>query len=61
MKKILIVDDEVDVIELVFYYFKVKGYLVEVINNFNNSFGIVCIFLFDLVIFDVMMFDLNGV
>lgn len=61
MKKILIVDDEVDVIELVFYYFKVKGYLVEVINNFNNSFGIVWIFLFDLVIFDVMMFDLNGV
>jgi two-component system phosphate regulon response regulator PhoB len=60
-KKILIVDDEADVTELVSYHLKAKGYLVEAINNPNNSLGTARTFLPDLVILDVMMPDLNGV
>ncbi len=60
-KKILIVDDEADVTELVSYHLKAKGYLVEAINNPNNSLGVARNFQPDLVILDVMMPDLNGV
>jgi two-component system phosphate regulon response regulator PhoB len=60
-KKILIVDDEADVTELVSYHLKAKGYQVEAINNPNNSLGVARSFQPDLVILDVMMPDLNGV
>ena len=36
-KKILVVDDESDVTELVAYHLKAKGFQVEVINNPNSS------------------------
>ena len=60
-KKILVVDDESDVTELVAYHLKAKGFQVEVINNPNSSIGTARSFLPDLVILDVMMPDLNGI
>ena len=60
-KKILVVDDESDVSELVAYHLKAKGFQVEVVNNPNSSVGTARSFLPDLVILDVMMPDLNGI
>jgi two-component system phosphate regulon response regulator PhoB len=60
-KKILIVDDEADVTELVSYHLKAKGYQVQTTNNPNTSLGVARTFLPDLVILDVMMPDLNGI
>jgi len=59
-KRILVVDDEVDVTELVAYQLRAKGFQVETLNDPNGSIGIARTFLPDLVILDVMMPDLNG-
>ena len=61
VKKILVIDDEADVTELVAYHLKAKGFTVETLNNPNGSIGLARTFLPDLVILDVMMPDLNGV
>lgn len=60
-KKILVVDDEADVTELVAYHLRAKGYQVETLNDPNASIGRARTFLPDLVILDIMMPDLNGV
>lgn len=60
-KKVLIVDDESDVTELVAYNLKAKGYEVETLNDPNASIGLARTFLPDLIILDVMMPDLNGI
>lgn len=60
-KKILVVDDEPDVTELVAYHLKAKGFQVEVVNDPNESIGVARSFLPDLVILDVMMPDLSGI
>jgi two-component system phosphate regulon response regulator PhoB len=60
-KRILVIDDEADVTELVAYHLKAKGYQVEAINNPNISLGAARAFRPDLVMLDVMMPDLNGV
>ncbi|HRE81559.1 MAG TPA: response regulator transcription factor [Opitutaceae bacterium] len=59
--RILIVDDESDVTDLVSYHLKAKGFLVEALNDPNGSIGMARSFLPDLVILDVMMPDLNGI
>lgn len=60
-KKILVVDDEPDVTDLLAYALKSKGFTVETVNNPNASFGLARTFLPDLVILDVMMPELNGI
>jgi two-component system phosphate regulon response regulator PhoB len=60
-KKILVVDDEIDVTELLAYTLKAKGFVVETVNDPNRSIGVARTFLPDLVILDVMMPDLNGI
>lgn len=60
-KRILVVDDEVDVTDLVAYHLTAKGFKVEAVNDPNRSIGIARSFLPDLVILDVMMPDLNGI
>jgi two-component system phosphate regulon response regulator PhoB len=60
-KKILVVDDELDVTELLAYHLKAKGFTVEAVNNPNKSIGVARTFLPDLVILDVMMPELNGI
>lgn len=60
-KRILVVDDESDVTDLVAYHLKSKGFQVETVNDPNRSIGTARSFLPDLVILDVMMPDLNGI
>lgn len=60
-KKILVVDDEPDVADLVAYHLKAKGFSVETVNDPNRSIGTARTFLPDLVILDVMMPELNGI
>lgn len=60
-KKILIVDDEPDVADLVAYHLKAKGYRVETVNSPTVSIGMARSFLPDLVILDIMMPELNGI
>lgn len=60
-KKILVVDDETDVTELLAYTLRAKGFTVEAVNDPNRSIGVARNFLPDLVILDVMMPDLNGI
>jgi two-component system phosphate regulon response regulator PhoB len=60
-KKVLIVDDEADVTDLVAYNLRAKGCVVETLNDPTSSIGIARSFLPDLVILDVMMPDLSGV
>ncbi|MFT3868686.1 MAG: response regulator transcription factor [Nibricoccus sp.] len=60
-KKILIVDDEADVTDLVAYHLRAKGFHVETLNDPNGSIGIARTFVPDLVVLDVMMPDLNGI
>src|SRR5476651_2368543 len=60
-KKILIVDDEADVTELLAYHLKAKGYVVETLNDPNRSVSLAKTFAPDLIILDVMMPDLNGI
>lgn len=60
-KKILVVDDEPDVTDLLAYTLKAKGFSVETINNPNASIGLARTFVPDLVILDVMMPELNGI
>ena len=58
--KILIVDDEPDVADLVAYHLRAKGYQVETVNDPTASIGAARSFLPDLLILDIMMPDLNG-
>jgi len=60
-KRILVVDDESDVTDLVAYHLKSKGFQVQAINDPNGSIGAARTFVPDLVILDVMMPDLNGI
>lgn len=60
-KKILVVDDEPDVTNLLEYALKSKGFTVEAVNNPTASIGLARTFLPDLVILDVMMPEINGI
>lgn len=59
-KKILVVDDEPDVTELLAYHLRARGYHVETLNDPAASLAKARHFLPDLVILDVMMPHLNG-
>lgn len=59
--KILVVDDEPDVTDLLVYALRAKGYTVEAVNNPNASIGLARTYVPDLVILDVMMPELNGI
>ena len=60
-KKILVVDDEADVTELLAYTLRAKGFVVETLNDPNRGIGVARTFLPDLVVLDVMMPELNGI
>ncbi|MCC5021422.1 MAG: response regulator transcription factor [Candidatus Synoicihabitans palmerolidicus] len=60
-KKILVVDDESDVADLIAYHLKAKGYAVETVNDPTHSIGAARSMLPDLVILDVMMPEINGI
>lgn len=60
-KRILIIDDEPDVTELVSYQLKAKGYAVEALNNPTQSIAMIRSFQPDLILLDVMMPDISGI
>lgn len=60
-KRILIVDDEPDVTELVAYQLRAKGFTVEELNNPTQSIAKIRSFQPDLIILDVMMPDISGI
>ncbi len=59
-KKILVIDDEPDVTDLVAYHLRAKGYQVQTVTNSSSSIGVARSLLPDLVILDIMMPELNG-
>lgn len=60
-KKILVVDDEPDVTDLVAYHLKAKGFHVETLNDATASISKARGYSPDLVILDIMMPDLSGI
>ncbi len=60
-KKILVVDDEADVADLVAYNLKANGLDVQTINDPMQSIGAARSMMPDLVILDVMMPEINGI
>lgn len=60
-KKILVVDDEPDVTDLVAYHLKAKGFHVENLNDATASIARARSFQPDLVILDIMMPHLSGI
>lgn len=60
-RRILVVDDEADVTDLLAYHLKAAGFDVETVNNPNMSVGLARTFEPDLVILDVMMPELSGI
>lgn len=60
-KKILVVDDEPDVTDLVAYHLKAKGFHVETLNDATASIAKARGYQPDLVILDIMMPHLSGI
>lgn len=60
-KKILVVDDEPDVTELVAYHLKAKAFQVETLNDATASISKARAYHPDLVILDIMMPHLSGI
>jgi two-component system phosphate regulon response regulator PhoB len=60
-KKILVVDDEPDVTDLVAYHLKAKGFHVETLNDATASISKARTYHPDLVILDIMMPHLSGI
>ncbi len=60
-KKILVVDDEPDVTDLVAYHLKAKGFQVECLNDATASISKARSFQPELIILDIMMPHLSGI
>ena len=60
-KKILVVDDEPDVTDLVAYHMKAKGFHVETLNDATGSISKARAYQPDLIILDIMMPHLSGI
>ena len=60
MKKILIVDDERDIVETLSFMLKAKGYEVNVANDGEDGLKLAKEIMPDLIILDVMMPKING-
>ena len=61
LKRILVVDDETDVTELLDYKFRQAGYAVRALNDPLRAIGLARDFRPDLILLDVMMPELTGV
>jgi len=59
--RILVVDDEEDVTDLIRYHFEADNFTVKTINNPNLILGVARDFVPHAVILDVMMPDINGI
>jgi len=61
MPKILLVDDEPDIIELIQYHLKKEGYLVKTASNGVECLSTAKSFIPDLILLDVMMPEMDGI
>ncbi len=61
MKKILVVDDDKDIIEILSYNLRKEGFLVETARDGNIALEKAKVFIPDLIILDVMMPNLDGI
>ena len=61
MPKILLVDDEPDIIELIQYHLEKEGYLVNTASNGIECLSIAKSFVPDLILLDVMMPEMDGI
>ena len=59
--KILLVDDEKDVLEFLSYNFRRSGYEVQVASSGREGLSVMRAFVPDLIIADIMMPEMNGV
>lgn len=59
-KRVLVVDDESDVADLVAYNLMAKGFDVETVSDPTRSIAVARSFMPDLVVLDVMMPEING-
>ena len=59
-QRILVIDDESDMTDLLGYHLRGKGYVVELLNDPNRGIGVARSFLPDLVVLDVMMPEITG-
>mgnify|MGYP001471296285 FL=1 len=59
--KILLVDDEIDILEFLSYNLKKEGFIVDTCNNGKSALKKVSSFNPDLVILDVMMPEMDGI
>ena len=61
MPKILLVDDEPDIIELIRYHLEKEGYLVKTASNGVECLSTAKSFIPDLILLDVMMPEMDGI
>ena len=61
MPKILLVDDEPDIIEIIQYHLEKEGYLVKTASNGIECLSIAKSFIPDLILLDVMMPEMDGI
>jgi two-component system phosphate regulon response regulator PhoB len=60
-QKVLVIDDEADITELVSYHLKAAGFEVTAVNDPIGSLATARSYLPDLIILDIMMPDLDGI
>ena len=61
MPKILLVDDEPDIIEIIQYHLEKEGYLVKSATNGLECLKVAKSFVPDLILLDVMMPEMDGI
>tara|TARA_B100000401_G_C52683571_1_gene660930 strand:- start:163 stop:858 length:696 start_codon:yes stop_codon:yes gene_type:complete len=59
--KILLVDDEQDILEFVKYNLEREGYWIETANNGKNALAVALSFQPDLILLDIMMPEMDGI
>ncbi|MGY3213004.1 response regulator transcription factor [Mucilaginibacter sp. HD30] len=60
MRRILVVDDDKDILEIVQYILEDSGYLVEPLTNGHSLFDNIRSFKPDLIILDIMLGNMDG-
>ena len=61
LQKILVVDDDADIVELLEYNLQKEGYTVETASNGRKAIEIAKTFIPDLILLDIMMPQLDGI
>jgi len=61
LSRILVVDDDVDILELLKYNFEKEGFEVKTLANSKNTVKVATKFSPDLIILDIMMPDITGI